>query len=199
MTENQRKRLYFPAWQRAFAANWTWRGGRLERISGREAWAVTVQELAGQHVAAEFRAPTPEDLRHAANALALERAARHRGETRPPGPGSASDFTDRYDLSLGLFVVLCGLLEDPDTLGSFRPPAGMLAWNDPGLIERHYILGSMERNCRDSYVVKLVQDISRREVTHAEDLDLPRLKAVWRTLGQRSNAWQGAATVKGPF
>jgi hypothetical protein len=200
MTENQRKRLYFPAWGRAFAANWSWAGKRLTRTAPDSEWNTLVETTAERHLGPECRATTPDDLRHAANALAVARASGHRREPRREGPARAADFVDRYDLSLGLFVVLCGLLEDPDTLGNFRPPSGRLAWTDPGLIERHYILGSMERRCRESYVVRLVQDITRGQVSSPDDLDLPRLKAVWRTLGQRGNAWTDAAPVEArPF
>lgn len=195
MTDNQRKRLYFPAWHRAFAANWTWGKGVLARVAADSTWNLDVEQMAELHVAIECRAVKPDDLRYAANRMALNKAAAHRGDKLFLGPASCAEFTDRYDLSLGLFVVLCGLLENPDTLGAFRPPSGQLAWDDPGLIERHYILGSMERNCRESFVVKLVQDISRGEVSHPEDLDLPRLKSVWSLLGQRRNAWSNAAPV----
>lgn len=198
MTPAQRKRLYFPAWHAAKGACWVWAGGRLGRVSEpASVWVALVEGVARQIAGPEYRGITAEDLRHGCNALALRRAKAHRArlpeesvpvDLRPRGY-SVEAFTDRHDLSLGLFLALCELLRDDASLGA------ALNWTHPENIEREYMLRVMERRMDAGYVAAVC-----RSMYHTEDaaaLEPEALAELYRTLGQRPKAWVGANAERG--
>lgn len=195
MTDAQRKSLYFPAWHRGFSANWRAERGRVVRLAGDTQWNVEVERVAGMLAEAEVRAVGPEDLRHATNAIAVRRARAYRaglGDDAVPldlgrkavGCGAMDD---KYDLSLGLFIAYCDLLEWPECLGRPDRPGGAVAWTTPDGIEREYILGAIERRVVPGYAARVSKDLYGEPDPALLELD--RLKDLWRLLGQRKAAW----------
>jgi hypothetical protein len=130
MTEPQLKRLYFPAWNRAAARHrWKMSNGRMAGVPelrwGAPATSeiyVRLWQVAELLARMESRAIIPEDLRHALNALAVQRARVYRS-----GKDVQLDLSERAtssrrleDIELDLFLALCALLVDPDDLQAMR-------------------------------------------------------------------------------
>lgn len=201
MTSPQLKRIYFPAWGRAFAANWQTVRGRIERTAPDTEWNTGVESVAEALARQAHSGLTADLLRHACNALAIRRARQHRaGDGRGVqfdwGHTSSADLQDRYDLSLGLFLALCDLLVDADFIGKPDRPGGRLAWDQPDLIERAWLLDVIRDRCEPGYVATLCASIYQRG--HLELLGTPQLKDLYRTLGQRRNAWRPRGGTPAP-
>lgn len=196
MTTPQLKRLYFPAWNAAFRANWSWSRGVLTRTAGDTLWNVPAEETAQRIAAPEYRGITPDDLRHAVNALAIRRARAHRaGQPEDAIPldlrhTSSEDLDDRCDLSLGLFLAYCDLLADDTYLGVAERQGGATAWTHPETIEREYMLRVIGRRCVEGYASKLSREIYGQP--EPERLNARDLAGLYRTLGQRRHAWRSA-------
>lgn len=195
MTDAQLKRLYFPAWNAAKAACWRWEKGRLTRVGNPTPWTERVEAVARQLAGPEHRGLTADDLRHAGNALAIRRARAHRArlpedavplDLRPVATSSEA-FNDRHDLALGLFVALCDLLVDETCLGHGNAPGGLIAWDHPENLERHYMLRVIERRCAPGYVARMCREMFGTSDPASLEPDV--LADFYRTLGQRKNAW----------
>lgn len=112
MTKSQEYSLYFPAWQKAYRANWCQRKGVIVAKEGRadSQWVKDVEELAAMIASRSFRSFTNDDLRHGAHVLAFKTNASHAEMT--------NDQLDR-------FVILCDLLADPTNLQA------SIDWDNP--------------------------------------------------------------------
>lgn len=197
MTEAQRKRLYFPAWQAAKAVCWRWENGRFSRrVEPASQWMEMIEDVARQIAGPEHRGLVADDLRHGCNALAVRRERAYRAnlpeeqvplDLRPAGTTSSA-LSDRHDVRLGLFLALCDLLVDDTCLSLPHRPGGVMAWEHPEQIEREYLLRVIDRRCNAGFVARLCKDLNGTPDPAALRLD--RLEDLYRTLGQRRNAWQ---------
>lgn len=206
ISDAQRRRLYFPAWRRAFSATWTVApSGRItpKTAEGSETpeneFRNAIEAVAGRYAAAEARGVTETDLRHAANALALQRARSWRaGSPQPLPPDMESSSSRKLDgLGLGLFLALCNLLEEPTWLGTAQAP-GLMDWEDPGRIERGRILWRLDHQTSPGYAAALSRDLyGTRDYHQLPFADLVELE---RLLRERPKAWRphrsNASTVK---
>ena len=197
MTAAQRRRLYFPAWRAAFEA--VWEKAPCGRIRARADAAASeirdaIEALARRWAEAEARGVTETDLRHAANALALQRARTWRSGRPQPLPDSPSQASSRHldGLSLSLFMALCHLLEDPTWLGRPERP-GMIQWTDPGQIERARLLWQLDHRGAPGYAAAVSRSMYGTRDYHT--LALGDLIELHRLLRGRAKAWRPQAST----
>ena len=190
LTTAQMRRLYFPAWNRCFQATWIMSRGRLElQPTSPESDARDMVELvAARFAERRVEAVRPDDLRYAANALALQKARSHRagsGQPLPLTPESAS--SKQLDgLALDLFRALCNLIVEPDLLGTDEQP-GMLWWQSPEVPDRIRMIRIIEVNTTPGYAGKLSLDIYGVRDFHT--LGAREITALYHTIRGRRNAW----------
>lgn len=187
MTEAQRKRLYFPAWHRAFSACWRVEKGVIrpaceETDPMRRTWAVA-ERLAS----AAIRSLTADDLRHACNALALQREREYRAHL-PEGSGPldlrpeavSSEALD----ALGLDLVLCWfrLLVDETNLDA------LIRWAHPENLERLRMEKHLELHAVPGYVAHLCAD--KFGTSDFYSLAWSDFRDLYITLKNRPAAWK---------
>lgn len=172
MTEAQISRFYFPAWNRCARAM-SWKmvegrlvGGRLPRYGGPEVDAAyqVVWNLAERFALQLHRAVTPEDLRHAVNFAASNRAS-----TKAMNSAHANRAVALFDL-----------LADPDNLSA------MMRWSNPDLVERDGLLERIRQAAPEAYVRAISRD--RFRVVVLDDLTTAQLKMLLFTLVNRRRA-----------
>jgi hypothetical protein len=157
MTEKQRKYFYFPAWNRAFAANWTRVKGAAKAVEGRQD-SDTLQEVicTARVLIGKATGPiAPDELRYACHALARRHtAAWKRGVDEAAIPLQcepiSSDGLDNFELEQ--CVWLFRLLEDPDDLD-----AGV-HWVHPENDQRQRYLWYLDHKCLAGYVARVSAD-----------------------------------------
>jgi hypothetical protein len=197
MTDAQRKRLYFPAWQRAFAAGWRLEKGVIrpqpdapETPPRQHTWAIGVR-LAR----AALRRITPDDLRHAANALALQRAREYRAglpegtgplDLRPEAVGHAA----LDALSLDLVLCWCHRLRDETALDA------LIDWQHPENLERARMEKNLELHAVPGYVAHLCS--AKFGTSDFYSLDWSTFRELYITLKNRPAAWRRPRPVQPP-
>lgn len=190
LTTLQLRRLYFPAWNACFQATWIWKAGRLELLptaldsDPRD----MVEAVAARFAARRVAAVTPDDLRHAATALALQRVRTYRAGSGQPLPVTPEAASSRHldGLSLDLFRALCNLIVEPDLLGTDERP-GLLWWDNPDEPERLRMIRTIEINTTPGYAGKLSLDIYGVRDYHT--LGAKQLSSLYHTIRGRRNAW----------
>ena len=195
MTSAQLKRLYFPTWHRTFKATWLWERGMLSTLP--TAVPSDARDMVETHARvfadAEVRGVEPDDLRHSANALALQQARTFRagsGQPLPSRPAAAS--SSLFDgLALDLFRALCALIVEPDWLGNEDRP-GLIWWENPAEAERHRIISMLDRRSVPGYASRLCLDPHGTRDYHT--LDHASLLRLHRTLLGRPGAWMQTPT-----
>jgi hypothetical protein len=178
VTPLQRTRLYFPAWGKAFAANWSRASGRVVPVSPQPGgdWARKIEVLAEQSAAAEFRAASVDDYRHASHVVGLGRA-------------KSSKALSNADLDrvLNLFR----LLQDADQLA----PAMALA--DPSTDERRRLLWAVSK-C--GFAQPYIETVCRatQGTSEWQSLSNRSLGLLVATLRKRQASRQAAAAKRPP-
>jgi hypothetical protein len=172
MTKAQKFKLYFPAWGRAFAANWRREKGRILPIAGRaeSEWLARVETCARQLALQAHRAPTSDDLRHGIHVAAL-------GRDKSSAEISGADL-DKLIPWIGDGRTIAGVLVDPDDLGS------IMALLDPDQRTREWKIATIRQLAPDAMIRHIAADI-----WHVEDwtkLDLASLEGLRRKLWVRS-------------
>ena len=189
MTEAQRKKFYFPAWRRAFEANWTKAGGvvtaRPDRRPSDELTAI--EDLAARfaRVAAREGRPTEEDYRHAANFFATADLRQKLGgpAARVRPKSSTKDMTSQ---ETNHFVRGCKLIAGTATL------ADVMAWNNPRLAEEDHLREAIARY-NPAYVSALARSARFGGCLDWRKLEFAQLKQLLLTLQNRTNAQRPAA------
>lgn len=190
MTDAQLKRIYFPTWRAACDATWTWSRGRLalrpEAVPSDARDMVTAH--AGTFAAAAVRALRPDDLRHAANALTLQRVRTWRAGTGQPLPATpeAASSKQMDGLALDLFRALCRLIVEPDWLGTDTQP-GLLWWENPDQAERRRLLTVLDARTVPGYAASICHSIHGTRDYHT--LDYRAVANLYRTIRDRTHAW----------
>ena len=187
MTEAQRKKFYFPAWRRAFDANWTKSGGvvlpRPDRRPSDELAAIEDMAARFARLAAREGRPTEEDYRHAANFVATAKLRQCLGgpaaKVRPKS--SSTDFTTQ---ETNHAVALFALLADSASLKA------AMRWNNPQLAEEDQIRASLEAIARrnPAYVSALARSPRFGGCLDWRRLEFAQLKQLLLTLQNRTNA-----------
>lgn len=196
MTTAQLKRLYFPTWRRAFDATWVWERGTLTLRP--TAPASDVREMVETHAETladrEVRAVEPDDLRRAANALALQQARTFRAGRCQLLPATAAAASSKlFDgLTLDLFRALCNLIVEPLLLGTDEKP-GLIWWENPQVPERLRLLNTIDRRCTPGYAGKLCLDLHGTRDYHT--LDYRSVAGLYTTLRGRPGAWMMTASA----
>jgi hypothetical protein len=188
MTDNQRKRFYFPEWSAsARARGWTskfpvhqalfspdiaWPASPLGRELIAKVYA-TAQQLALRHIA-------PLDaLRHACHIVAL-------------GKNKSSKDLDNDDTQR--VVDLFRVLRDPDNLKF------VAHWLDPNLSKKENLIAAVKHKAPVAYWSKIAGD--KFGTSHLEDLTIYQLNQLCFTLNQRRASWgakaQGGAGRSAP-
>jgi hypothetical protein len=192
MTDLQRKRLYFPVWRRAFGAAWQVEpSGRI--IAAPDTADSDVREMiegvAGSYAAAEVRGVTESDLRHGANALAIQRARSWRLRSTAPLAATLESSSSRHmdALSLDLFLALCHLLEDPYWLGDEKR-AGLIQWEHPENLEVRRILRALDTRTSAGYAASICADRFGTRDYHT--LNYESLASLYRLVLDRPKAWR---------
>jgi hypothetical protein len=150
MTKAQQTRFYFPAWSRAWKANWRTVKGRVEVAPGRRPCLIqethgeplvdytrAIEALATRSAQKEHRALTADDLRHACHIFAL---------------GSDKTSAALTNLETDRVVNLFRLLADPDDLDA------VLALLSPELGTVKRLLWYLEHCCQQPYVETIAAD-----------------------------------------
>lgn len=181
MTTPQLRTLYFPAWNRAAKAmGWTLAHGRL--VADLAAQHATAQETYGPNhrlallipslittaqglASRNHRAPTPQDLRHAAHLVTLGRDK------------SSHDLTNA---ELDSLLALFNLITDPLSLDAIT------ALENPDLAARRRLEWFIKNRCLPAYVATLCRSEYRTPDWH--DLSFPQLQRLVITLKNRPNA-----------
>lgn len=166
MTQNQQRRLYFPAWTAAFRANWTSARGRVQDAAGHRPseWRARVMAAAEVRARAGHRGITQDDLRHACHVVAF---------------GKDRSSTDLKPLQMRRVLHLFKLLEDPDNLDA------LMRWMDPRKDERDEAAWFLEHRCREGYVRHVSADI--HGTARWETLSDVEVIALANTLRSRRN------------
>jgi len=153
MTPAQSQRLYFPAWNDAFRANWHRAKGRITPRPGRPISAPgsdipdanTVEQAATAVAAPHHRAPTADDLRHACHIIAL-------------GLDLSSKRLDNPQTTR--VVTLFRLLADPEHISS------VLDWLDSDRPRREWLVRQIHATgAPQAYI----HDICTRRFAHEYD------------------------------
>ncbi len=168
MTEPQRNRFYFPAWNDCCAANY-WREikGRLEIDDSRlNPWGCRVVAVARQRAAAEHRAMTLRDLRHACHFVALGRDI------------ETNRLTSKQ---LNRIVPLFRLVQDEKNLDA------LMAWLNPEISERASLVAFVRKNAPEAYICTITR--TKHGTVHWEDLEIPILRKLARDLAHREPTW----------
>lgn len=142
-----------------------------------------------------MRRITADDLRHACNALALQRAREYRSrlpeghgllDLRPEGVSSAA-----LD-ALALDLVLCWfrLLRDETDLDA------SMGWTHPENLERRRMEHHIETRCQPGYAARLCADLFGTSDWYS--LEWEAFRDLYALLRQRPNAWRRAAPAPRP-
>lgn len=193
MTEAQRRRLYFPAWRRAFTAAWETSGGVVRPRPAAEAQSdvrLMTWKTAEMLAARRVRAITEEDLRHACNALAMRKSDEYRHNSLMPLALDDSSVSSSRLVNLSLDLVICwfDLIVDETRLGS------MMRWLNPDQIEKDRIVRTIKAGGAGGYAARLALDMYGS--SDWQDLKLPLIQNLYVTLRNRRNAW-GPRTLSG--
>lgn len=166
MTQNQQRRLYFPAWTQAFKANWTSDRGRIQDAVGYtpSEWRDRVVAAADVRAREHVRGITQDDLRHACHVVAF---------------GRDRSSTDLRPLQMRRVLHLFRLLVDPQDL------TAIMRWMDPRVDEREEAVWFLENKCREAYVRHIAHDLYGTK--DWEGLPDGRVIALANTLRARRN------------
>ncbi len=169
MTEAQRKRFYFPAWNRAFAANWESERGRLGARAGRRAseWLTAVIAAANELARQQHGAATADHLRHACHLVAL---------------GKNKSSHDLTNAEIDRVVNLFALLEDPEDLDA------VMKWQHPEIGERQRCVRWIESLAPYATIVAVARNNpfgADFDFGDWQSLEIPQLKWLGKTLRER--------------
>ncbi len=156
MTDNQRKYLYFPAWNRAFKANWRTERGTVVAVPqpANVELAAKVADLGEAIAKREARALKADDLRHAAEMLALHKSV------------SSSQMTEaEIDKCLATFRLLANEVHVASVIVQQRtlPDRTRMEWaalNHP--FGRPYV----EAVCNGKFGTRNIRGLSDRQLSH---------------------------------
>lgn len=197
MSPLQLKRLYFPTWRRCFTMAWqVLDSGRI--VPAPDAPDSDARDLVEAHALTfagrEVRGVTETDLRHAATALAIQRARSHRSGRTAPLPATPEGASSRHldGLGLDMFRALCALIGDPLWLGTDEQP-GMNWWANPELAERHRRLVILDTRGALGYASNLARDMFGTRDYHDPRLSPAQLERLWRKMLDRPNGWRAPA------
>lgn len=189
MTDPQRKRLYFPAWRRAFAAAWVEDRGIVRSQSPSSYPRDRTTEVGAALAQRRVRRMTAEDLRHACNAIAMQRERSHRASGAEVALvlDDASVSSARLSpLALELWLCWVQLIEDDTRLDA------LIKWENPEDIERERIVRGILAGGAAGYAARLSADIYG--TSDWQGLPWERLLSLHATLRQRRKAWREAST-----
>lgn len=171
MTEKQKFKFYFPAWNRcARANNWIMKKGRL--VAEEPSPDITLPEraqvwtYARQLAALEHRGITPNDFRHACHIVALKRDK------------SSAQLDTR---EVNRVVALFDLLADPHDLQA------RMNWENPENKERASLIARLKKLAPEAYIIHLTTDLWDTKAW--QDLQQWQLVKLVRLLQTRKPAW----------
>jgi hypothetical protein len=173
MTDAQKFKIYFPAWNACCRANaWSMRGGMVQfdgsRLSEEGAKVMT---FARQRAVMQHRPMTLNDIRHGVHWIALGRDK------------SSSHLTNA---ELDRVVSLLRLLSDPDDLSARMRWDAYARGEDPGAVTRlDYFIRTA---APDAYVRKMALDMCGTRTW--EDLGMAQKQVLSRALSQRRKTFQ---------
>jgi hypothetical protein len=185
MTDRQRIRFYFPAWNKAWKMNWTTSKGRVNPAPGRvpcliveiqgEApvdYLARIEELAARRSLKKGKPPGAEDYRHACHLFAL-------------GKDKSSEHLTNSEVER--CVYLFRLLADPDDLDA------ILGWLHPENDTRKRLLWFLEHRCQLPFVQRVCHDKFATYDFHSLNLD--SIQDLVRTMKNRPHGQTGGASV----
>jgi len=184
--------MYFPTWRRCFTLAWqVLPSGKI--MPAPDAAESDARDLVEAHARTfaerEARGVTETDLRHAATALAIQRARSHRAGRVQALPATAEAASSRHldSLGLDLFRALCALIENPLWLGTDEAP-GLIWWESPALAERHRQLVVLDTRSAPGYAAGLCANIYGTRDYHT--LDGEQLGRLYRLMLDRPHGWR---------
>lgn len=175
MTERQGKKLYWPAWGRAFKRNWLAEGGRVSLRPGALAGDLLDGVCAASHSLARqaHRAPTADDLRHGCHVVAFGRDVSSKHLTNA-----------QIDRVVALFRLLA---DDVDI-------EAMLTWQNPARGDEARLDWRIEHAAPEA----TLRSISSNAFERADWRNLDKGQKLWllREVKDRRAAWNRPVGVK---
>ena len=172
MTDAQKYKFYFPAWNRCARNNfWTMTKGRLNAEPQENplipelaaVWTYALQIARDEH-----RGVVPDDLRHACHIVAIGRDK------------SSEKLTNR---EVNRVVELFDMLADPDDV------TARMRWENPELAEKQGLIKSIKEKAPEDYIRKISED--KFGTMSWEDLDVHKLRQLVITVTNRRPTWSG--------